>query len=116
MLLANYVAGFIGVVGRQMRCLNPQSIQQAVQFALSVQKAEKQESFNNSFYARFENSVSLQPKSSSQETSESERSRHVGVACTFHHTEGQHHTVPRSANMGTASGTRNEQTKEALRC
>jgi hypothetical protein len=33
--------------------LNPQSIQQAVQFALSVQEAEKQERINNSFYTRF---------------------------------------------------------------
>ena len=32
------------------------------------------------------------------------------------HTEGQRPTVPRIANKATASGTRNEQTKEALRC
>jgi len=43
MLLASYVAGLIGVIGRQVRYLNPQPIQQAVQFALSVQEAEKQE-------------------------------------------------------------------------
>ena len=30
MLLASYVAGLVGVVGRQVRYLNPQSIQQAV--------------------------------------------------------------------------------------
>jgi len=116
MLLASYVAGLIGVVGKQVRYLNPQSIQKAVQFALSVQEAEKRERFNNSLYTRFENSVSLQSKSSSQEYSESERSRHVGAARTVNHEGGQHHTVPRSANKATASGTRNDQTKEALRC
>ena len=55
-------------------------MQQAVQFALSVREAEKQERFNKSFYTRFESSVSLKPKSSSQEYSESERSRHVRAA------------------------------------
>jgi hypothetical protein len=74
MLFASYVAGFVGVFGRQVRYLNPQSMQQAVQFALSVREAEKQERFNKSFYTRFESSVSLKPKSSSQEYSESERS------------------------------------------
>ena len=115
MLLASCVAGLIDVVGRQVRYLNPQSIQQAVQFALSVQEAEKQERFNSSFYTRFENSVSLQPKSSSQEYSEGESSLHVSAARTVNYTS-QRPTVTRSANKLTASGTRNEQTKEALRC
>ena len=67
MLLASYVAGLTGVVGKQVRIFNPQSIQQAVQIALSVQEAEKQEWFNDSFYTKFESSVSLQSKASSPE-------------------------------------------------
>jgi hypothetical protein len=38
MLLASYVAGLVGVVGRQVRYLNPQSIQQAVQFDYRYRK------------------------------------------------------------------------------
>jgi len=104
-----------GVVDRQVHYFNPQSVQQAVKFELSVQEAEKQERFKNSFYTRFENLVSLQPKSSSQEYSEGEGSRHVRAARMVTYIS-QHPTVPRSANKATASGTRNEQTREALRC
>ena len=49
MLLASFVAGLTGVPGRQVRYTNPQTIQQALRLALSVQEAEKQERFNNSF-------------------------------------------------------------------
>jgi hypothetical protein len=59
MLLATYVAWLTGTPGRQVRYANPQTVQQALQIALSVQEAEKQERFNNSFYTRFENSVNL---------------------------------------------------------
>jgi protein involved in polysaccharide export with SLBB domain len=59
MLLATYVAGLTGTPGRQVRYANPQTVQQVLQIALSVQEAEKQERFNNSFYTRFENSVNL---------------------------------------------------------
>ena len=91
------MAGLIGVVGRQLGYLNPQSIQQAVQFMLSDQEAQKQLSFNKRCYTSFENSFSLQPKSSSQEYSESESSRHVGAARTVNHTGVQNlwfHEVP----------------------
>ena len=67
MLLASYVAGLTGFVGKQVRTFNPQLIQQAVKIVLSVQEAEKQERFNNSFYTKFENSVNLQSKPSSPE-------------------------------------------------
>jgi len=74
LLLASYVAGLAGSVGKQVRIFNPQSVQQAVQLALSVQEAQKQEKFNNSFYTKFESSVSLQSKPSSPEYGEGERS------------------------------------------
>jgi hypothetical protein len=58
MLLASFVSGFIGVSGRQVRYANPQTMEQALTIALSVQQAEK-ERFNESFYALFEDSVRL---------------------------------------------------------
>ena len=67
MLLAIYVAGLTCFVGKQVRIFNPHSIHQAVQIALSVQEVEKQEMFNNSFYMKSENLVSLQSKPSSAE-------------------------------------------------
>jgi tRNA A37 N6-isopentenylltransferase MiaA len=51
MLLASFVAGLFGAHGRQVRYANPQAMKQALTIALSVQEAEKQERFNESFYA-----------------------------------------------------------------
>jgi hypothetical protein len=53
MLLASFVAGLSGVPGRQVRYSAPQNMQQALSLALSVQEAEKQEKFNESFYTHF---------------------------------------------------------------
>jgi hypothetical protein len=50
-LLANYVAGLIGVPGRQVRCASLVSVEEAIRIAVSVQEAERQEKFENSFYA-----------------------------------------------------------------
>ena len=44
MLLASFVAGLAGEVGRQTRFSNPQSLDQALKIALTVQEAEKQKS------------------------------------------------------------------------
>ena len=63
MLLASFVSGLIGVPGKYTRFSNPQMMEQALTTALSVQEAEKQERFNESFYARFENSVRLVSRS-----------------------------------------------------
>ena len=105
MLLASYVAGLTGFVWKKVRIFNPQSIQQAVQIALSVQEAEKQEKFNNCFYTKFENLVSLQSKPSSPEYSEGERLRHVSATRTAIHT-GQRTAAPKRGNKAVASGTR----------
>jgi hypothetical protein len=45
MLLASFVAGLTGVPGRQVRCANPQTMEQALQIVLPLQEAEKQETF-----------------------------------------------------------------------
>jgi tRNA A37 N6-isopentenylltransferase MiaA len=62
MILASFVSGLTGVPGRQVRYANPQTVQQALQIALPVQEAEKQERFNSSFYTRFDNSASLESR------------------------------------------------------
>ena len=51
MLLASYVAGLIGVPGRQVRYASPVSVE-TIRIAVSVQEAERQEKFNNNFYVR----------------------------------------------------------------
>jgi len=59
MPLASYLSGLVGVSGTYTRFSNPQTIEEALTTALSVQEAEKQDKFNENFYARFENSVRL---------------------------------------------------------
>jgi hypothetical protein len=115
MLLESFVLGLAGVVGRQTRFSNPQTIEDALRVALSVQEAEKQERFNESFY-KFENSVRLLCRSPDRS--------HSG-------NEGQHQTTdsravnrPRGQRLGTSGKTvrsevarsRGAQTDAALRC
>ena len=117
MLLASFVAGLTGVPGRQVRYANPQTMEQALKIALSVQEAEKQEKFNESFYASFDNSARMRSHSSSQTRPEGYQSRRSADATrAVSHTPGQHQLTPRSTNKPTTLGNRNAQTKAALRC
>jgi tRNA A37 N6-isopentenylltransferase MiaA len=59
MLLASFVAGLAGQAGSQTRFSNPQSLEQALKIALTVQEAEKQETFSERFYATFNDSLKL---------------------------------------------------------
>ena len=62
-LLVILVAGLTGSPGRQVRYRNPQTFQEAISVALSVQESEKQERFNESFYTQFDRSVKLLSRS-----------------------------------------------------
>ena len=64
--IGQFVEGLTGVPGKQVRYASLRDIQQALSIALSVQEAEKQDRFNESFYARFDNSVSLLTRSPSR--------------------------------------------------
>jgi len=74
MLLASFVSGLNGVVGKHMRYASPSSMHQTLQVALAEAQAEKQDRFNKSFYTRFEKSVRL--------TSQSPSSKHAGSSRT----------------------------------
>jgi hypothetical protein len=65
MLMARFVALLTGVPGRQVRYSNPLTLNQALKIALSVQEAERQEKFSESFYTSFKNSLKLRSPSSS---------------------------------------------------
>jgi len=105
-LLASYVAGLIGVPGRQVRYASPVSVEETIRIAVSLQEAERQEKFNNGVYARHD----------SRTYSDSDKSRHAVRSRTASQAEGRRTEVPRSANKARASSTRNAQTKAALRC
>jgi hypothetical protein len=52
MLLASYVSGLGGVQEKQVRYASPISMDQVIRIAVLVEENEKQEKFNNSFYAQ----------------------------------------------------------------
>lgn len=107
MTLASFVAGLSGVPGRQVRYSAPQSMEQALSLAISVQEADKQEKFNESFFARFEDSVRLVSRTKDTYRRDS-KSRDSADARAARHT--------RTQQRPTTSGTRHAQTREALRC
>jgi hypothetical protein len=59
MLLAAFVSGLSGVPGKQCRFSNTQNIQQTLSIVLTVEQAEKQDRFNESFYTKYDKSVRL---------------------------------------------------------
>jgi hypothetical protein len=58
MLLASFVAGLSGEIGKQVKFQNPQDLRQALT-ALAVREALKQEKFAETFYTKFNKSVRL---------------------------------------------------------
>ena len=113
MLLANFVAGITGVVGRQVLNSSPQGMEQALSIALSAQEAEKQETFNERFHTKFENSVRLLSRSLERTYREDSRSRHSADTHALNLKRGQHYKAPRSTSKPITSGTRSSQTKAA---
>jgi hypothetical protein len=75
MVLASFVSGLNGLIGKHTRYASPSSMQQALQIALAVEQAEKQERFYESFYTRFQKSVRL--------TSQSPSSTYAGSSTTW---------------------------------
>lgn len=115
MLLASFVTGLIGTPGRQVRYASPQNLDQALKIALSVQEAEKQEKFSESFYASFDNSLRQHSPSSSRRASHGSRGS-AEAKYTANQTQGQRNAASRNDKKPKTSGTRNAQTKAALRC
>ena len=59
MLLASFVSGLGSSIGHQVRISCPRSLPEALNLALVVQEAERQERSNGSFYAQSKKSVRL---------------------------------------------------------
>jgi hypothetical protein len=70
MLLASFVAGLSGKVGKQVKFQNPQDQSQALTIALTVTEALKQEKLAETFYAKLEKSVRLSTRQDDREFAE----------------------------------------------
>ena len=115
MFLADFVAGLTGVPGKQVSHASPRNIQQALSIPLSVQEVEKQEGFNESFFARFDNSVTLLSRSPSRTRQHDDKSRRSPNAPVVNHSHSQHSKPPHSTSKPSTSATRNAQTEAAIR-
>ena len=116
-LLASFVAGLAGVAGRQVRYQNPQTLQHALSIALSVREEEKQERFSETFYAKFDESVSVKPRSTSRLDRERHSARHTADARPSNHLSGHQYRTSHSTNRSvTSASTRDVQTRAELRC
>jgi hypothetical protein len=113
--LASFVTGLTGIPGRQVRYGNPQTLEQALQIALSVQEAERQEKFSDSFYAKFDRSVRL-TSTPSGTYSEDEQPRRRRDSRTASGPRSRQNRTPSDAGKATTSGNRTSRTRDALRC
>jgi hypothetical protein len=115
MLIASFVTGLEGQAGRQTRFSNLQSLEKGLKIAVTVQEAEKQEKFSESFYASFNDSLNLHSPGRTRHDSHEPRGSAEARRANSR-TQTQHNMRPRGHNRPKTSAKRNEQTKAALRC
>jgi hypothetical protein len=102
MLLSSVVSGLSGIRGRQVRYANPQTMEQALMIALSVQQAEKQERTSESFYMQSDDSGRLPSYSLEQKCHEGSKPRRSAeVMHTAQHSRSQRYTASRIAKSDT---------------
>jgi hypothetical protein len=91
-------------------------VEQALRIVLSIYQAQKQERFNETFYAKYDCSVRLQsPSPSRSRHDERKPRRSADTKCEVNHTlcETTHHV---SQTSPMVSKTRSAQTKATLMC
>ena len=116
MLLARFVSGLIGVPGRQVRFSHPQSLEEALTTALSVQEGERQERFNVSFYTRSEKSVRLLSEPQSRPDSGSKNRRQSDEPRAERQAPSQRHSAPASTTRVEPQENRKTRREAAIRC
>jgi hypothetical protein len=115
-MLATFVSGLTGVPGRQVRFANPQDVDQALKIALTVQEAERQGRFNESFYTQFDKSVGLCSRSPGRSRSGNESQKQTADSRTANRTRAQRCNTPSGAGKSETPSARNAQTEATLRC
>ena len=89
MFLASFFPRLASKVGKHVRYQSPRNLEQALQIALAVQEAEKEETFNESVYTRFETSVRLVSRSHGRTYREDGKSRHSAETHAESYVRGQ---------------------------
>ena len=95
MCLASFVGGLAGIVGRDVRYAHTKNLREAVNLALAVDEAEKEERRNETFYVR-----------SDELAGNSRRGRNNSERTADSRARSQHILTPRSDRSGTRSSPR----------
>jgi len=110
MLLASFVAGLSGEIGKQVKFQNPQDLRQALTIALAVREALKQDRPAETFYTKFDDSVRLSNRQDDREPAE----RHSPKRAATHLRTRRYE---RGANRSVTSGsTRDVQARREPSC
>ena len=111
MLLASFVSGLGGSVGHHVRISCPRSLPEALNLALAVQEAERQERSNGSFYAKSEKSVRSrsEPEDRQHPINRNRRNQEK-------HARSQRQSTPDSKNKVEQSETRKTKSETTFRC
>jgi hypothetical protein len=78
MLLASFVAGQTGEVGKLTIAQNPQNLDQALNSALAVREVVRQEMVMGTFYTKFEKSVRISDRGGKGESDARRYPKHAG--------------------------------------
>jgi hypothetical protein len=116
MTLTTFVSRLTGVPGRQVRFAKTKDVNQGLKIALTVQEAEMQESFNESFYTQFDKSVRLCSRPPCRSRSGSDSQRQTANSRTLNRPLAQRYNTPSGASRSEIPSARNKQTEAALRC
>jgi hypothetical protein len=112
MLQASFLDGLAGVAGKHVRYASHRNIEQALSTTLAVQEAENQETFNETFYTRFDDSVRLLSRSpfgrvNKTEVLGAQLTRKRSITCAISAT-GLHAALASHQTLGTGMSRRKQ--------
>jgi hypothetical protein len=104
-----------GVVAKQIIYHSPRSLERPLSIALTVTEAGKQQKFNETFYAKFIEAVTVSPRSPSRQGSEKYSAKRTANARP--HRSAQRYNKSRNTEKPvTSTGVRVDQSEAEVRC
>ena len=116
MLLASFVSGLSGSVGHHVKISCPRSLGEALNLALAVQEAERQERISESFYARSDKSVRLLSEPKGRPHSGNRNRRYSDETQTDRQVRSQRQVAPASKNRTEQREVKKTRSEAAVRC
>jgi len=116
MLLANFDSGLKGTAEYQAMISHTESLVEDFNLAFSLQKLERQERSNESFYTRSEKSVRLLSEPKRRPDSGNGNFRYSGETHAYRQAGSQRQSAPISKNMADHQENRKTRTEASVGC